>query len=248
MTDQFGDTLTREPLPLQVANRIMQSIARGDLRPGQKLPNERQLATSLGVARPTVREAIRALQMMRVLDVRQGDATQVAELSAESLIEPFEFLCKVGGVSLEALFEVRLTLEVGIARAAAERISDDELRALQASVLRAEQCVSEPAAFLEADIELHAHILAAARNPLFSSLMGAISRLGRASREQTTRLESLRANTLLEHRSIVDALDARDPDAAGEAMYRHIASVAAQYRAAREVGAEGRDGETGGGK
>lgn len=227
--DAFSLPLQREPIPLQVARRIMRSIVSGGLKPGESLPNERDLAASLGVARPTIREAIRALQMMRVLTVRQGGATLVSELSPESLIEPFELMCHAGALDLAALFEVRLTLEVGIARAAAARITSDELQAIYACMADAEAAVDTPARFLEVDMALHDLILQAARNPLFTALMGAIRRLGFESRKQTTQLDAVRQSTIDEHRAIIQALKARDPDGAGSAMYRHISSVAAKY-------------------
>jgi GntR family transcriptional regulator, transcriptional repressor for pyruvate dehydrogenase complex len=220
-TASFTYPLKREPIPLQVARRIMQSIVSGELKPGESLPNERDLAASLGVARPTIREAIRALQMMRVLTVRQGGATQVSELSPEALIEPFELMCHAGALDIAALFEVRLALEVGVARAAAARISDAELEELYA-------CMAD-ARFLEIDMALHDVILRAARNPLYTTLMGAIWRLGRESRKQTTQLDEVRASTVAEHRQIVLALRDRDPNRAGNAMYNHISSVAAKF-------------------
>ena len=228
-TASFGHPLQREPIPLQVARRIMQSIVSGELKPGESLPNERDLAASLGVARPTIREAIRALQMMRVLTVRQGGATQVSELSPEALIEPFELMCHAGALDIAALFEVRLTLEVGVARAAAARITDVELEKLCACMLEAEQSVDSPARFLEIDMALHDLILQAARNPLYSALMGAIWRLGRESRKQTTQLDEVREATVAEHRQIVAALRARDPERAGTAMYNHISGVASKF-------------------
>jgi GntR family transcriptional regulator, transcriptional repressor for pyruvate dehydrogenase complex len=228
-TDTFSLPLQREPIPLQVAKRIMRSIVSGELKPGQSLPNERDLAASLGVARPTIREAIRALQMMRVLTVRQGGATQVSELSPESLIEPFELMCHAGALDLAALFEVRLTLEVGIARAAAARITDDELQRIYVCMKDAEAAVGTPASFLEVDLALHDLILQAARNPLFTALMGAIRRLGLESRKQTAQLDTIRDSTIEEHRAIIQALKARDPDRAGRAMYTHISSVADKY-------------------
>jgi GntR family transcriptional regulator, transcriptional repressor for pyruvate dehydrogenase complex len=228
-TASFTYPLKREPIPLQVARRIMQSIVSGELKPGESLPNERDLAASLGVARPTIREAIRALQMMRVLTVRQGGATQVSELSPEALIEPFELMCHAGALDIAALFEVRLALEVGVARAAAARISDAELEELYACMADAEQSVGTPSRFLEIDMALHDVILRAARNPLYTTLMGAIWRLGRESRKQTTQLDEVRASTVAEHRQIVLALRDRDPNRAGNAMYNHISSVAAKF-------------------
>lgn len=241
--DPFALDVQRDPIPLQVARRILRSIVSGELKPGQRLPTERELASSLGVARPTVREALRALQMMKVVTVRQGGYTQVASLSADSLIEPFEWMCQTAAFDLNALFEVRLTLEVGIARAAAERITEEELAGLDACMERAENSLNEPISFLEADMDLHERILSAARNPLFSALMTAIRRLGRQSRERTAQLSQIRTATLLEHRKIIDALHKHDQNLASEAMFEHISNVAAEYRKEIEKSVKGKNNE-----
>lgn len=209
----------------------MRLVIEGRLQPGQKLPNERELAKSLGVGRPTLREALNALQMMNVVTIRHGGATQIADLSPESLIEPFELMCCVGTLSHESVMEVRASLEAGIARLAAERATTAELDEMEAAIAAARAALDDPDAFLDADVRLHGLILEAARNPMFSSLMAAVARLGRASREKTVRIKAIRKAAIDEHRAIVDALRHRDGEAAAAVMFRHMTSVAAAYRA-----------------
>ena len=229
--DLFAATgLHREALAQQVARHLMRLVVEGRLQPGQKLPNERELAKSLGVGRPTLREALNALQMMNVVTIRHGGATQVADLSPESLIEPFELMCSVGTLSAEDVMEVRASLEAGVARLAAERASDEALDEIAAMAEAAAAQIDDPVAFMEADVRFHGLILEAAQNPMFASLMAAVARLGRASREKTVRVRAIREATLGEHRAIVEALKRRDPDMAAAAMVQHMRSVIAGYR------------------
>lgn len=221
--------LRRDLLPQQVAQHLMREIIKGHLKPGQRLPNERDLARTLGVGRPTVREAIRGLQMMNVLRVRQGEPTRVAELTPEALIEPFELMCQAGAFDIRQLFEVRVTLESGIAGLAAERISDAHLKKLETCLERSRSTLDDAAEFAEADIELHTLVVEASGNPIFTSLMAAIGRLGRASRQYTSQVYALRAVALQDHEKIIHAMRRRDREAATQAMAQHIHNVANAY-------------------
>lgn len=225
--------LKREALAQQVARHLMRLVVEGRLKPGQKLPNERELAKSLGVARPTLREALNALQMMNVVTVRHGGATQVADLSPESLIEPFELMCCVGTISAESIMEVRASLEAGIARLAAECAGAEEIAGMHAALESGARAIDDPDGFLEADIGFHGLILDAAGNPMFASLMAAVARLGRASREKTVRVKAIRKAAIVEHRAILDAIRNGDGEAASSAMFTHMRNVAASYRRSR---------------
>lgn len=207
----------------------MRLITEGKLQPGQRLPNERDLARSLAVARPTVREALNALQMMNIVRIRHGEPTQVADLSPESLVEPFELMSAVGTISSESVREVRASLESGVARLAALRITPEEVAHLERLEAEVKAAVDDPSAFLEADIRLHSAILEAARNPLFSSLMAAVGRLSLSSRMRTVQSRAVREGTFKEHRDLIAALAAGDGEGAGDAMLRHLYGVARRY-------------------
>jgi DNA-binding FadR family transcriptional regulator len=187
---------------------------------------ERAVSEALGVSRPTVREAIRSLQAMNILESRHGSGTYVASLEVEELLGPLQFVLGLAEGGLAHLFEVRLLLEPGAAALAAERGSDEDRAALRDCVARAEAEVPRrPEALLELDTELHDRIVRAAGNPLLEHLLAAMSALGQQSRTYTTGLPGVLERTLIEHAAIVDAICSRDPAAARAAMEAHIARI-----------------------
>ena len=157
-------------------------ILDGRLAPGQRLPSERALSEALRISRPTVREAIRSLQAMHILESRHGAGTFVASLSVEELLAPLQFVLSLADGALEHLFEVRLLLEPGAAALAAERATPDEVGDLRDCAARAEKAVDDPDAMLRLDTELHERIVRASANPLSSTCGRPPPRWGRKSR------------------------------------------------------------------
>jgi GntR family transcriptional repressor for pyruvate dehydrogenase complex len=220
----------QQTVPEAIAAEILDLLRQKDLSAGDKLPPERELAEMLGVSRPSLREALRALSIMKVVEVRQGDGTYVSELKPEELVDHLEFVFMLDDSNLMQLFEARKIVETGNVSLAAGRISDEELSALRACLEELERRVDDAEAFMAADIELHRIICDAARNPVLGRFMASISALSRASRQKTTQVRAVRETALEHHREIVAALEARDPEAAGSAMRHHLEHVEQMYR------------------
>ena len=225
MADPEFKPLVRRTYASDVVRTIKDMILDGRLTPGQRLPPERTVSEALGVSRPTVREAIRSLQAMNILESRHGSGTYVASLDVEELLGPLQFVLALAEGGLAHLFEVRLLLEPGAAALAAERATPEDVTALRACTARAEAAGGEPELLLELDTELHDLIVRAARNPLLEHLHAAMSALGRQSRRYTTGLPGVLDRTLIDHVVIIDAIAAGEPLAAREAMTAHIARV-----------------------
>lgn len=218
--------LVRRTYASDVVRTIKDMILDGRLQPGQRLPPERAVSEALGVSRPTVREAIRSLQAMNILESRHGSGTYVASLSVDELLGPLQFVLALAEGGLAHLFEVRLLLEPGAAALAAERATPEDVAALRDCAERAEaEARDDTGALLELDTELHDLIVRAARNPLLEHLLAAMSALGRQSRAYTTGLPGMVERTLGEHAAIVDAIAAGDPAAARAAMEAHISRI-----------------------
>jgi GntR family transcriptional repressor for pyruvate dehydrogenase complex len=218
--------LVRRTYAADVIRTIKDMILDGRLRPGQRLPPERAVSEALGVSRPTVREAIRSLQAMNILESRHGSGTYVASLSVEELLGPLQFVLALAEGGLAHLFEVRLLLEPGAAALAAERAGTEDVAALRECITRAQvEDTGNADAFLELDTELHERIVRAAGNPLLEHLLAAISALGRQSRAYTARLPGVLDRTIAEHETIVDAIAAGDAAGARAAMEAHIARI-----------------------
>jgi GntR family transcriptional repressor for pyruvate dehydrogenase complex len=207
-----------------IVARLLDLIKERELGPGDKLPPERELAAMLEVSRPSLREALRALSVLNVIEMRQGDGTYVSSLDPGLLVEHLEFVLALDDSTILQLFEARKILEVGIVALAARRITDEEIEALE-HIVHTTETVDNPIDFLKNDLELHERITEAARNPILARTMASISQLGLASRRRTTAIPGVMPNTVEDHRRIVAALRARDPEAAQQAMLTHLNQV-----------------------
>jgi len=226
VSDVEFQPLARRTYVAEAIRTIKDMILDGRLAPGQRLPPERSLSEALGVSRPTVREAIRSLQAMNILESRHGAGTFVASLSVDELLRPLQFVLSLAGGGLDHLFEVRLLLEPGAAALAAARASEEQVAGLRDCAARAEaEAVENAEAMLLLDTELHERIVEASGNPLLQHLWAATSALGAESRAYTVRLPGVRPQTITEHHAIVDAIAARDAAAAEAAMTEHITRI-----------------------
>jgi GntR family transcriptional repressor for pyruvate dehydrogenase complex len=212
-------------------------IASGQLTPGARLPAEADLATMVGASRNTVREAVRALVTARVLDVRRGDGTYVTSLRPELLLEGVTAAVELmhEGFSLE-LIAVRRILEPAASRLAAERMDDATLAELERLIVAGERAPSQ-AERMPFDAEFHAVVARRSDNATLASMITAVS--SRTIRARTWRGvvdENASARTVTQHREILDALAARDPDRAEAAALLHVATTEAWFRQAQGDG------------
>lgn len=212
--------------------KIKQMIIEGQLKPGDKLPREPDLAEQLGLSRGSLREAVRALAVMRVLDVRQGDGTYVTSLTPGVLLETMSFVIDIHqDESALELFEVRRALEPFAAERAALLMSDEEVDALNGLVDELDDDWSLEQV-VENDMEFHHRIAAASGNSVLCSLIDSV-----AGRTQRARLwrgvteENAVARTVREHRAIVSAIAQRQPSMARAFTTAHIAGVEQWIRA-----------------
>jgi GntR family transcriptional regulator, transcriptional repressor for pyruvate dehydrogenase complex len=204
---------------------IKEMIVRGEIKAGQRLPAERDLAARLGVSRPSLREAIRALIALNILESRHGEGTFVSSLEPELLAEPIDFLLQVNTTALIALFEARRALEAGVASLAAERATDLELAQLEDFVMLGRSKVDDPDAFIEHDVEFHARLRHAARSPILASLLSSVNTLSYESRRYTAQSATTRSRALADPQRMIKVLKARDPQAAHLAMVEHLQHV-----------------------
>jgi GntR family transcriptional regulator, transcriptional repressor for pyruvate dehydrogenase complex len=217
----FG-TVHKDVLAEQIVEHLLNMIREKQLRPGDRLPPERELAVTLGVSRPPLREALRALSLMRMIENRQGSGTFVTSLKPELFVEHLDFIFTINDTTLLDLFEARKILEVGLVALAAQNITDQELEEVENCMQQAAECIDDPEAFLKADLELHEYFISAARNNILSLFMNSINDLNIASRRVTGEALTTRQQTLEHHRKIVDAIRAHDPQAASLAMRAHL--------------------------
>ena len=206
--------------------KIKQMIMSGELGPGERLPREADLAERLGLSRNSLREAVKGLSLLGILDVRQGDGTYVASLDSGMLIGGMAFVVDFHRDDEVLHFlEVRRILEPTASAMACDRLSDTEIDALDAHLdeLGEDPTVEE---LVASDLEFHRMIVSASGNPVLTSLLDSIAgpiqraRLWRGSDE-----ENALARTTSEHRAIVRAMRARQPEVVKAAVTTHIFGV-----------------------
>ncbi|MGP3988912.1 FadR/GntR family transcriptional regulator [Streptomyces sp. 3N207] len=217
----------------EAIEKIKGMIVSGALGPGDRLPKENELAAELGLSRNSLREAVRALSLMRVLDVRQGDGTYVTSLDPKLLLEAMSFVVDFHrDDTLLEFMAVRRILEPAATALAGPRIPVAELDALESQLdaLGPEPSVEE---VVESDLEFHHRIVAASGNSVLCSLLDGLS--GPTTRARMWRgltQEDTVGRTLDEHRQILAALRARDADAARAWSTVHIAGIEQWLRSA----------------
>ncbi len=234
---EFGK-ISKDALPKEITTRLLDMIREKALRPGDQLPPERELAAMMGVSRPSLREALRALALMNVLDIRQGSGTYVSSLDTSLLIEHLDFVFSLDDSTYLELFEARKILEAGIVALAAKKVTDKEINTLQEIVTRSTEDINDLEAFLLNDRELHEAITHVADNPILTRFMVSLSKLGLASRSRTVRIPGVAEQTIEDHQCIVAALRDRDPEQAKTAMLEHLSNVERRLRKSLEENSE----------
>ena len=226
ITSAFG-TFEKDVLPKRIAERSLTLIQEKHLGPGDKLPAERELAAMMQVSRPSVREAMQALSILNIVEIRQGAGTYVTSLEPQLLVEPLNFVFSLDNSTLLELAAARKILEVGIAAIAAQNITDEEIAALEACLEKSSDAVAsnDYDAFLQSDLELHRIIAAASRNPILIRFMDSISQLGLVSRQQTVKIPNLAREGVKDHCALVAALKTHNSEAAQQAMLEHLNNI-----------------------
>ncbi|GGZ52908.1 transcriptional regulator [Streptomyces bluensis] len=221
----------------QVQRDVMQLILDRKLRPGAPLPTETELMGDLGVSRNSVREALKALQALDIVDIRHGYGTYVGQASLTPLVDGLTFRTLArpddDPGALAEILQVREVLEEGLIRRAAATLSDTDLDRLEAVVDRMEAAGKAGEPFPELDREFHELLYAPLGNALVPQLLGAFwTVFRRVSGARGWTDDPAPELTVRRHRDIVTALRAHDIEAAQRAMADHFRGIEA--RAAQE--------------
>ena len=222
-------TKSRTDSAEQVITYVRDTIARGELRPGDRLPAERDLAIELRVSRPTIRAGLRALAAMGVIVSRHGSGTYIPDGPPILGSEPLRFLAALHGFSREEMYEARRVLEVSAAGLAAERASAEHVAAIAEEIASLFASIDDPQAFLLHDIHFHRAVAAASGNPILGALVEMVSALYYERRRETATLATTRnlRDAADLHRSIYQAIRTHDADRARTIMNQHLLHSAA---------------------
>ena len=212
-------------------NRIYEEIARQiekmiteKMKPGDKLPPERQLADLFGVSRSSIRDAIRTLELSGLVEARQGLGTVVREPSAD-VVNPLTQVLVQKRKLVSELLDVRKMIEPPLAARAAVHATDDEIAEMENILRRQEEKMRGGELAIEEDSDFHYAIALAADNSVVLKVLDVLMDLLRDTRERSLQVEGRPERSMAGHREIMDAIQRRDATGAETAMRRHIESV-----------------------
>jgi GntR family transcriptional repressor for pyruvate dehydrogenase complex len=210
----------------QIVQQVEESILKGQLKAGDQLPAERELAQHFGVSRTAVREAIRALHEKGLVEGYSGRGTFVTYGTSQAVRQSLDLLVRIGQhEGATHLAELRQILEPGIAALAAARIEGQLLATMRKAVAAMDRSLHDPDAYVEADLDFHLAMAEAAGNPLVVSLLDSIVGLLREQRSRIFTVDGGPERGQFHHKRILQAMERRDPDAAREAMRAHQQQV-----------------------
>jgi GntR family transcriptional regulator, transcriptional repressor for pyruvate dehydrogenase complex len=208
----------------EVARQIERLILK-KLKPGDKLPSERELAEMLQVSRSSIRDAIRGLELMGLVEPRQGAGTIVREISADTLVNPFANALKHKQALVSELLDFRKMLEPSLAARAATHASADEISEMEEILQRQEVKLLRDETTITEDAEFHYAIALASGNSVVLKVLDILMDLLRDTRERSLQVDGRPKKSLAGHRRILAAIKRQDGEAAKAAMRRHIEDV-----------------------
>lgn len=218
------EPIRRSKLYQGIVEQIETLLEKGQLRPGDQLPPERALADQFQVSRASVREALRTLELLGIVETRAGGGTFVRRVAPDDLARPLQTLI-ARGHTLQDVIEFRGVVEPAIAALAATRITQAQLDELRDVLVAQQAKVAAAATYADEDTRFHELIGDAAGNELLTTMLGVIWDVLRTSREQWL-LTNARAHASLEaHHRVYDALARHDAEAARQASAEHIRAV-----------------------
>jgi GntR family transcriptional repressor for pyruvate dehydrogenase complex len=209
----------------QIIEQFKIMISNGTLKKGDKLPSERELVEQLGVSRAAIREALSALQIIGLVEARQGEGNFIKESFEESLVNPFLLIFMLNGSNKEQILELRRVIEIETVALAAIKITEDEITELGqclANLIEAEDEASK----VKWDKSFHYNIAKASKNILIINMMNAVSSLMDSfisdARGSILMFSENRSILVNQHEAILEGLKNHDPNAASEAMRQHL--------------------------
>ena len=221
----IGPRINKVVISDELISRFKDLIERRIFVPGNRLPPERDLAEALAVSRPTLRQALRALQIMGVIKARQGSGSYLADSASEIMRVPLEFALALKNVAKTDLFETRRTLEVELASLAAERRTADDLQAMRLALVDMETAMGDPEAWCRTEPEFHSCIVRAARNGVMATVIEMLSQMLMESRKETVRLLTDYTSSYRSHENIYLEIKKQNPTGAAEMMMEHFALI-----------------------
>jgi GntR family transcriptional repressor for pyruvate dehydrogenase complex len=225
----------------EIVRQVKTMIAEGRLKSGDQLPPERDLAEKFVVSRTSVREALRSLESLGLVEIRPGEGTFVRGISVEALVEPLALVMMTQREAIGELFEARRLLEPAIAGLAARRATPEEIHEMERILDEQARELAAGRTGLAQDAQFHAAMSTASHNRAITRLVHGIMDLLTQSREESLNTPGRPDRSHQDHRRVLEAIVRRDAAAAEEAMRAHLVAVEALVLSPDAVGRPPRD-------
>jgi GntR family transcriptional regulator, transcriptional repressor for pyruvate dehydrogenase complex len=212
----------RQPPVAEITRTLLDYLLSGEIERGSRIPPERQLAEALGVGRSSVREAIKSLSLLGLLDVRQGDGTYLSRSGSDLLPQVIEWGLLLGEQRIFDLVEARAEIEIMVAGFAAQRVDEKSIGRLKARLEALRDAGEDVSKYVEADVALHLEIATLTENQIFISLVTSLRSLLGVWAKRVLEHAGETASSFAMHEPIVEAIAAGDVDAARKAMRAHM--------------------------
>jgi GntR family transcriptional repressor for pyruvate dehydrogenase complex len=223
--------VSRTSLSDEIVHQITDLISREVLKPGERLPSERELCKKFGVGRTSLREALRSLAVMGILDGRVGEGTFVSRSNSKYLAKTLQWGLLLDRKKVQDLIETRLMLESQTAFLGAQRAEEDNLREIEQAIAGMAECLDEPHEYLDFDLQFHLAIARAAQNSILFNLLGLTRgylqewiKKSLAAGPRSSKNGARAKLSIKEHKQILEQLRQGHSEGARRAMTRHILS------------------------
>jgi GntR family transcriptional regulator, transcriptional repressor for pyruvate dehydrogenase complex len=226
LRSDFLTPVTRTTLTVDICRKMVSHLIRGHWREGEKIPAERELCQKLGVGRASLREALKALEIMGMIETRLGDGTYVCKRS-DFFSRPLLWaIASSSGAQARELIEARTLIEVELAGLAAERANAANVKQLSEELDRMEKMKDNPTGFVQADVNFHLAIGRAASNAILMNALQLIRNLLKEWILGAVAVDGVREKACAQHKRLLLAIKSHDSAAARKAMQKHLHDMA----------------------
>ncbi len=226
---QIFKKIQKENIPDVIIKQIRHLIKEGVIKPGDQLPSERELSKMFGVSRVPVREALKALELVGVIEVNRGLSYSVKGIEKAELLEYLDQIAEKRDDILEDLKEFRIALETQAGVLACQRRDEDDLKVMEKAIEHLSRSVSKKIldsnGIIAGSIDFHSAIMRASKNKLFANLYSHISDIIRAGRERSMNNPERYHRAVNEHRRIYEAIRDRNADEAVDLIIKHLSDI-----------------------
>jgi|AGTN01.1.fsa_nt_gi Transcriptional regulators len=202
--------------------KILQSIIAGNYKPGTRLPSENELKETFNVSRNTVRTALNKLNVLGILETRQGDGSYIKKLSIDMYLNTFVPAILIHEDSLMELIQLRKAIEIASASMAAERATQEDINIMQALLDSSRAAGDDMQAYAESTVNFHYHVALASKNPIFATMMELIKYVLTSKMVNFLTYTRNDRNSTFYHTMILESIKNRRPDEAAYLMERHM--------------------------